>query len=278
MAAVGEGSRCHLQCAVAPTTWCSTQYRAGANMKRVTAGQAPRAGCRTIREESESVDQPGGLTLEPDQPLLHSLLYRPAYRARKALMMLCVAGLPAPALADSCKSEGRLIFVGTTSDSMKSVWLSATGPGSFNLEAAQGSQVVDEWTKQRKGLHISASPVVSNGNGGTHKLNDVSDSKPCLIDSQNQKGGLTIPPNISLPSLNLPGGRPGRVRRSENFSRILMGRILAAVAVAALAAVALAAASAGAASAGAASGAAASGAAALGVAALAVVALAVVAV
>jgi hypothetical protein len=41
-------------------------------------------------------------------------------------------------------------------------------------------------------LRLSLSPVVSNGNGGTHKLLG-NGQDPCLLDSQNQKGGI-IPP------------------------------------------------------------------------------------
>lgn len=123
----------------------------------------------------------------------------------RTVAVLLIAGSPAPVLAANCKSSGGLRFIGTTSNSSESVWLSATsGAGSFSLEAAQGSLTVDQWTKERRGLHISTSPVVSSGNGGTHKLFDTTDGSPCLIDTQNQKGGFTIPPNITLPP-----GRPG---------------------------------------------------------------------
>ncbi|MBZ9655771.1 autotransporter outer membrane beta-barrel domain-containing protein [Phyllobacterium lublinensis] len=110
-----------------------------------------------------------------------------------------------PALAANCKSSGGLVYLGNTSDGTKSVWLSGTAPGSFSLEAAQGNTTVDTWDRSKRGLHVSASPFVSSGNGGTHKLYDVGDSKPCLIDTQNQKGGFTIPPNITLPMVTLPG-------------------------------------------------------------------------
>jgi hypothetical protein len=40
---------------------------------------------------------------------------------------------------------------------------------------------------------------VSQGNGGVHKLYDTGGNKDCLIDSQNQKGGIQLPPHIVLP-------------------------------------------------------------------------------
>ena len=51
------------------------------------------------------------------------------------------------------------------------------------------------------------------------QLNDVGDDKPCLIDTQNQKGGLTIPPNITLPGQHCPAGLAA-CRRSEACSQI----------------------------------------------------------
>ena len=114
--------------------------------------------------------------------------------------MLCVAGMSTPALAQSCKSSGRLIFVGTLSNSSASIWLSATGPGSFNLEAAQGSQVVGQSGPERGADCTSrVRRTYPAATVTTHKLNDMSDDKPCLIDTQNQKGGLAIPPNITCP-------------------------------------------------------------------------------
>lgn len=44
---------------------------------------------------------------------------------------------------------------------------------------------------------MSVSPVVSNGSGGTHKLLDISGSKPCQLATQNQQGGLTFPSGAS---------------------------------------------------------------------------------
>src|SRR5262249_19663435 len=56
-----------------------------------------------------------------------------------------------------------------------------------------------QWTKSQRGLNITASPFVSQGSGGVHKLFDTGGNKDCLIDSQNQKGGIQLPPHIVLP-------------------------------------------------------------------------------
>ena len=62
--------------------------------------------------------------------------------------------------------------------------------------------------------------MVSSGNGGTHKLYETGDKKPCLIDTQNQKGGITLPPIIGRPVLPpigelLPGGVCRKFRRGR---------------------------------------------------------------
>src|SRR5215813_9580792 len=119
-----------------------------------------------------------------------------SWRILSALVLLCT---PLPALADKC-GPGHLRFVGTFADSSGTVWLSRTTQGSFRLEAAQGSQTVDTWVLPQPGLHVSTSPNVSSGNGGTHKLFDTTDGD-CLLDTQNQKGGFTIPPNVTLPGI-----------------------------------------------------------------------------
>src|SRR5262245_42939034 len=104
------------------------------------------------------------------------------------LLGVLAAGIPGSALAANCKSSGGLTYLGNARDQSQSVWLSRTDPGSFLLEAAQGSQVVDSWgVPPDRRLHLSTSPVVSTGNGGTHKLYETSGNKPCLIDSHNQK-------------------------------------------------------------------------------------------
>jgi outer membrane autotransporter protein len=91
--------------------------------------------------------------------------------------------------------------LGTSSDESRSVWLSSTTAGNFRLDSAQGNETVDSWSKTKRGLRLSFSPNVSNGNGGTHKLYNSDD---CLLDTQNQKGGIVFPPNITRP----PSFRP----------------------------------------------------------------------
>jgi outer membrane autotransporter protein len=98
--------------------------------------------------------------------------------------------------------EGRLVFLGLTNDSSRSVWLSVTTSGSFRLEA-QGQQIIDEWDRDNFGLHLSISPIVSQGNGGTHFLINAINNKK--LDSQNQKGGIVFPP---LPDIPIDGLRP----------------------------------------------------------------------
>ncbi|MCK3779807.1 autotransporter domain-containing protein [Ensifer sesbaniae] len=115
---------------------------------------------------------------------------------------LCGLAMPAEALAANCSSRGGLAYLGNTNGGTGSVWISGTSAGSFGLEAAQGNQTVDTWSKSRRGLHLSLSPVVSSGNGGTHKLYDLSSGKPCLLDTQNQvRSGI-------LPNIDWPDGRP----------------------------------------------------------------------
>ncbi|MDE4552962.1 autotransporter domain-containing protein [Sinorhizobium meliloti] len=136
------------------------------------------------------------------------------------------------AFAANCSSRGGLAYLGNTQGATRSVWLSGTSPGSFGLEAAQGNQTVDTWSKSKRGLHLSLSPVVSNGNGGTHKLYDLSGGKPCLLDTQNQVRGLipdiTWPQGLPdnhlprvFPDFALPDGRPdtGPIRVFPDFDR-----------------------------------------------------------
>ncbi|RVG79312.1 autotransporter outer membrane beta-barrel domain-containing protein, partial [Sinorhizobium meliloti] len=135
-----------------------------------------------------------------------------------------IAGIPGlsptgEAFAANCNSRGGLAYLGNTQGATRSVWLSGTSAGSFSLEAAQGNETVDTWNKSKRGLHLSLSPVVSSGNGGTHKLYDTSAGKPCLLDTQNQKRGprpdITWPqglpdvgPQPVFPDFSLPDGRP----------------------------------------------------------------------
>ncbi len=115
------------------------------------------------------------------------------------------------AQAANCTSPGNLVFLGKTSDLSRSVWLSGTGIGSFALEAPS-SDVVDTWERSKRGLHVSLSPVVSQGSGLPHTLVDVT-GEPCEIDMENQKGGIVFPPVVQLPPklppiLKPPSGRP----------------------------------------------------------------------
>ena len=132
-------------------------------------------------------------------------------RAIPLVSVALVVGSSLPAVAANCKSSGGLLYLGNTINGSQSVWLSRTDLGSFELEAAQGNQTVDTWAvpPQRK-LHVSLSPVVSNGNGGTHKLYETSDGQPCLIDTHNQKRDWVFPPLPPRPDF---GPRPMLVLR-----------------------------------------------------------------
>ena len=103
-----------------------------------------------------------------------------------------------PLQSAQCDGQGTLRFLGTISDGSSSVWLSTTTSGSFTLNAAQGNQTVDTWTKEQSGLHLSRSPIVSSGNGGVHKLYS---GQNCLLDSSNQQGGIALPPSIIPPGV-----------------------------------------------------------------------------
>ncbi len=95
--------------------------------------------------------------------------------------------------------QGKLIFLGVNHNSSDSVWLSlTTAAGSFQLEGP-GQQLIDEWTEDQRGLRLSLSPIVSQGNGGTHNLINATNNKK--LDSQNQQGGIVFPP--------FPPGQPG---------------------------------------------------------------------
>ena len=121
------------------------------------------------------------------------------------LMGVLLASAPLSALAGNCDANGSLYYLGNTSNASNSVWISATSAGSFRLDAAQGNTTVDQWSKANRGLNLSLSPFVSNGNGGTHKLYDTTGNKDCLLDTQNQKAGITLPPHITFPNLKPPG-------------------------------------------------------------------------
>ncbi|WP_341706083.1 autotransporter domain-containing protein [Halopseudomonas sp.] len=112
------------------------------------------------------------------------------------LLGVFLAPITLPAHAAKCSTTGRLIFLGKTADLSQSVWLSGTGSGAFDLEAP-GNNVVDSWTRSRSGLHLSLSPVVSNGSGPLHTLLDVT-GVPCVLDRGTQKGGIIFPPALNV--------------------------------------------------------------------------------
>lgn len=97
--------------------------------------------------------------------------------------------------------RGKLVFLGKTNDFSQSVWLSVTTAGAFKLQA-QGQQLIDTWNMSRRGIHLSLSPIVSQGNGGTHFLINRFNNRQ--LDSQNQKGGIVFPPLPSEPPSVMP--------------------------------------------------------------------------
>ncbi|UUY09369.1 autotransporter domain-containing protein [Pseudomonas sp. J452] len=128
-----------------------------------------------------------------------------------SLLTALLLALPAAAEAAKCKGQGNLLFLGKTNNLSRSVWLSGTGSGSFNLQAPS-NDVVDAWQRDRRGLHLSLSPVVSQGSGLPHTLVDVSGA-PCELDMENQKGGIVFPPIVQLPPklppfIKPPSNRP----------------------------------------------------------------------
>ncbi len=131
-------------------------------------------------------------------------------RSKRAwLQVICPAALlfsslSTSALAANCKNDGGLLFLGTNKSDSRSIWVSGTVTGDYRLEAAQGNQTVDTWSRSSTGLHLSTSPVVSSGNGGTHRLFGVDGGSDCLIDTQNQKRNFQLPDNIKPPSLIKP--------------------------------------------------------------------------
>lgn len=122
-----------------------------------------------------------------------TIVHKPFRRAVRMAALAVVAASPVPAFAQACKSDGGLAYLGNIRDASRSVWLSGTVAGSFRLEAAQGNTTVDTWTRDRRGLHLSTSPFVSSGSGGTHRLFNTGGNKDCLIDTQNQKRDFVLP-------------------------------------------------------------------------------------
>ena len=123
---------------------------------------------------------------------------------------ICALVLNSPATyAEQCKNLGKLTYLGNLDDGSRSIWLSKNLVNSgqkFELQSASGNPFFsDNFDIRASGLHMSASTNVSNGNGGTHKLFDASGDDLCLMDTQNQKGGIVFP---SLPP---DGWTPGGV-------------------------------------------------------------------
>jgi Autotransporter beta-domain len=124
-------------------------------------------------------------------------------RAGLAFASLLIVGNPVSAFAQSCTASGTLTYLGVVRDVPRSVWLSETDQGSFDLVSAQNQQTVDSWdVPSSPGLHFSLSPVVAHGhNGGTHRLFEMSGGVPCLLDTQNQVGGFDLPSFIAPPHI-----------------------------------------------------------------------------
>ena len=120
----------------------------------------------------------------------------------RAHIAVALLALPTAAFAGNCTDEGRLYYLGNTADGSQSAWLSITrsgaGGGAYSLTAASHSVLVDSWQRTGVGQRLSLSADVSNGNGGTHKL-ESTNGKGCLLDTQNQKGGILPPGGFHRP-------------------------------------------------------------------------------
>lgn len=102
------------------------------------------------------------------------------------------------AIAAPPDQPGNIVFLGVTSDGQRSVWLSFTTAGMFEVQAR--NTTVDQWTQSQAGLHVTLSPFVSNGSGDPHSLFQVINGSLVFLDKDNQQGGITFPP--------FPGGQP----------------------------------------------------------------------
>src|SRR5882672_6226543 len=125
-------------------------------------------------------------------------------RAVRAVLALSAALYSTDAAA---QCVGGLIFLGPTADHARSVWLSATrGAGGYQLTVP--GQTVDTWTRDRRGLRLTVSPVVANGTPGEHTLSSTTNG--CSIASVKQNQGSVFPqlPN-HLPPMLRPGGDGG---------------------------------------------------------------------
>lgn len=101
------------------------------------------------------------IALASDQAI--STAARLVHRPLPMALLLGLAWLVAPdaARAQQCKDRGGLAYLGITANEARSVWLSATGAGSFQLESAQGSQTVDQWQRSRRGLRVTLSAMAA---------------------------------------------------------------------------------------------------------------------
>lgn len=100
-----------------------------------------------------------------------------------------------------------IVFLGRSSDGEKSIWLSITNSGSFEVQAR--NQTIDQWDEAQRGLHVTVSPIVSNGSGDPHSLYRVVNGELVFIDKDNQQGGIIFPPFPgSPPDSGLPPGIP----------------------------------------------------------------------
>ena len=118
-----------------------------------------------------------------------------------------------PALAQQCKRLGELAYIGRFDNGSGSVWLSSnTDPDEqrqdFTFAPSQASEFSDKFSIDYESFVVSVSPIVSSGNGGTHKLSRTSDD--CLIDTQNQKGELKFRPIQTPIPIPIPAPIPIR--------------------------------------------------------------------
>lgn len=130
-----------------------------------------------------------------------------------AILTVCTIGLYTLVSADTGGSyrikcndlSGRLSFLGISDDGSSSFWLSGYSGGgedteAFRLEPSRQSSWSDSFTLPISGTRSSISPVVSEVNGGTHKLLATNYGNNCVIDTQNQR--LPDPPDPTEPPID----------------------------------------------------------------------------
>ena len=133
---------------------------------------------------------------------------RPPYKIRAFLLLLAAVGMPQIVQAASCNANGKIFYLGNVNNQNRSVWVSATTGGDFYIEAKNAE--IDRWNRAGSGAHLTLSDVVSPGNGGTHKLYAADGNKNCLLDTRNQVGGISLPPNWRPPEKPPEGLMPER--------------------------------------------------------------------